>query len=231
MANVIRGEKKIREFAIRLRELRQREGLTQQELASRANVSQRQISLYQTGKSIPQRETLEKLAAALDEDVEFLIHGHSKENWTYLQKQQAEALTNATLTYQEVPILNWGEVAAPRFTSKKNASEKIYVNTNFHHDTVAYRNDCIEAKEAGYIVGSVIVVDHRFAGLSNNSEVVFKYRQNEEIGIRRVLKEAGLPDKIYLVPLLGSSPFTPIEYDELEIEILGKVSQVITPKP
>ena len=53
-------------FGKRLYELRKREGLTQEQLASKANISVDFLSLMERGKNSPSFETLEKLSKALD---------------------------------------------------------------------------------------------------------------------------------------------------------------------
>ena len=53
-------------FADRLRELRVKRGLTQQQLADRAGIAYRSIQYFETGKRAPQFATIEQLANALD---------------------------------------------------------------------------------------------------------------------------------------------------------------------
>src|SRR5829696_2135630 len=49
-----------------LRYIREKKGLTQQELAKRAGVTQDSVSRIETGERNPRRSTLEKLARALE---------------------------------------------------------------------------------------------------------------------------------------------------------------------
>src|SRR5687768_13259104 len=53
-------------FAKRLKDLRARRGLSQLELAARAEISQRHLSFLELGRSLPSREMVRRLAAALD---------------------------------------------------------------------------------------------------------------------------------------------------------------------
>ena len=53
-------------FAVRLREWRERRGLSQLALALAADVSQRHVSFLELGRSTPSREMVLRLAAALD---------------------------------------------------------------------------------------------------------------------------------------------------------------------
>ena len=54
------------EFAKRLKECRKAAGLTQAELAKKANMAPSVIARYETAGSLPRPETVERLAAALD---------------------------------------------------------------------------------------------------------------------------------------------------------------------
>ena len=53
-------------FGDRLKEARQKAGLTQSELASKLKVSAAMIAQYETGKRNPKKGTLAKLAEALE---------------------------------------------------------------------------------------------------------------------------------------------------------------------
>jgi transcriptional regulator with XRE-family HTH domain len=57
----------------RLREFRQRRLLTQTELAGKAGLTQKTISLLETGKAQPRVRTIRKLAAALGVRPETLV--------------------------------------------------------------------------------------------------------------------------------------------------------------
>ncbi len=65
---------------LKLKELREQAGLTQAQLAERADVAQRTISHIEQGRNKPTFETITKLAEALDVDCrEFLKPPISKE--------------------------------------------------------------------------------------------------------------------------------------------------------
>jgi len=51
----------------------QDKGITQNELAKRLNLSQASISLWVTKKNFPRFETMQKLAVALDVDLQTII--------------------------------------------------------------------------------------------------------------------------------------------------------------
>ena len=62
-----------------LKQLRQREKLTQDALAERLHVTRQAVSSWETGKTQPDIETLTALAGALDADVRELIYGPGRE--------------------------------------------------------------------------------------------------------------------------------------------------------
>lgn len=68
--------------------LRKKQGLTQQELANKLNVSDKAISKWERGLGLPDISLLSTLAMILDTDVESLLEGNAtynkKENWVGL---------------------------------------------------------------------------------------------------------------------------------------------------
>ena len=62
-----------------LKQLRQREKLTQDALAERLHVTRQAVSSWETGKTQPDIETLTTLAEALNADVRELIYGPGRE--------------------------------------------------------------------------------------------------------------------------------------------------------
>jgi len=62
-------------FADRLKDLRKRKGLSQNELAEAIGVHFTQISRYERGETKPNAEAMTKLAHALDTTTDFLMNG------------------------------------------------------------------------------------------------------------------------------------------------------------
>ena len=58
-----------------IRALRPERGMTQEDLAEKLYVTRQTVSSWENGKSQPNVETLEKIAAALETDVMALIYG------------------------------------------------------------------------------------------------------------------------------------------------------------
>lgn len=60
-----------------IRRLRRDQGLTQRELASRAEIVQQNLSLYERGEAAPRLSTLARLLDALDAELRILPKGRS----------------------------------------------------------------------------------------------------------------------------------------------------------
>jgi transcriptional regulator with XRE-family HTH domain len=73
-----------RRFAANLRRLREAAGLSQEELAFRADVHRTQISLIEGGHRMPRLDTLIKLAGALDATANDLVDGITWEPYEQL---------------------------------------------------------------------------------------------------------------------------------------------------
>lgn len=61
------------EFSVKLREARRKKGLTQAELATEAGLTQRTITSYESGRSMPTPAKVRQLAKVLNVTVEYLI--------------------------------------------------------------------------------------------------------------------------------------------------------------
>ena len=64
------------EFVYRFKNARLSKHLTMQELADLSQVSVNEISFIETGRRTPKRETLEKLANALNVNINYLLKGN-----------------------------------------------------------------------------------------------------------------------------------------------------------
>ena len=71
-----------------LKQLRQREKLTQDALAERLHVTRQAVSPWETGKTQPDIETLTALAEALNADVRELIYGPEQATLPYARFQR-----------------------------------------------------------------------------------------------------------------------------------------------
>ena len=79
----------VMEFKKRLRELRERRGMTQKELAEKLHISTAAMNMFETGKRTPSRETLEHIADYFNVDIDYLI-GREFGSTYYLAPEAAE---------------------------------------------------------------------------------------------------------------------------------------------
>lgn len=63
-----------------IKKIREKMKLTQEELAEKLSVTRQAISNYETGKTQPDIETLNKIASILEVSVEELIYGYKRTN-------------------------------------------------------------------------------------------------------------------------------------------------------
>lgn len=74
-------------FGARLKEIREKRGLNQEQLAELVNMESRHISRIETGKSFTTLENLSKIAQALNVDVSaFFNFEHKKDKNTLIQE-------------------------------------------------------------------------------------------------------------------------------------------------
>ena len=78
-----------------LKQLRQREKLTQDALAERLHVTRQAVSSWETGKTQPDIETLTALAEALHADVRELIYGPGRIERPYARFQRRYIICTA----------------------------------------------------------------------------------------------------------------------------------------
>lgn len=91
------------EFKDRLKELRERRGLSQLELAKRVNISNAIISMYEKGTRSPSREMLEALADYFNVDIDYLM-GRESGSIYYLDPEAAE-IAQELLDRPELKVL------------------------------------------------------------------------------------------------------------------------------
>jgi transcriptional regulator with XRE-family HTH domain len=68
----------LRALAIRIKELREKKGISQEELAHRAGLSRTGMGFVETGKRWPRLDTLMKVAQGLNVTVDELLKGLHK---------------------------------------------------------------------------------------------------------------------------------------------------------
>ncbi|MDO5415588.1 MAG: helix-turn-helix transcriptional regulator [Lachnospiraceae bacterium] len=98
------NQKKIGSF---LRELRKEEGLTQEQLAEKLNVSGRTISRWETGSNMPDISLLTELAGFFDVSIPEIINGERKGgNMKEETREVAEKMSDYAAAEKETIIRN-----------------------------------------------------------------------------------------------------------------------------
>lgn len=82
-------------FSQRLRTLRKESGLTQSQLAQELGVSNKTISVYEKGTSLPTFDTLARIASYFDSTTDYLI-GYSEERNPQIDKLSKELNLSST---------------------------------------------------------------------------------------------------------------------------------------
>ena len=124
-------------FATKLKKLRTKNNLTQEDLAKKSGISIKSISRYELGETIPRsRKYYEKLANALDVDIDYLFSQetnfllNARKEFGYKGAKDAEEIVNGMIGLMaggELPeedkatILNAGQEA---FYMAKNENKK-----------------------------------------------------------------------------------------------------------
>ncbi len=76
-ADGYKREKRLLDVTIKLAELRRKKHMSQRALAVRANVPQQEISNIEQGKRNITLNTLEKIAAGLDAEIDIIVRPHA----------------------------------------------------------------------------------------------------------------------------------------------------------
>lgn len=84
-------------FSVRLKELRHREGLSQQALADMLGISKSSINMYERGEREPGLETLESIADYFNVDMNYLL-GQSNDPINY---ENPDLIASIPLSYME----------------------------------------------------------------------------------------------------------------------------------
>jgi len=231
------------EFALRLRERRKLKGITLEELARSAGVSQRTISLYEKGKFLPRAAPLDAIAKKLDVSPQYLKDGQTEEWSEFLASQRAEgahveAIKRPSLIYVE----DWANLLLkkpwmlpnyspdPTRSQPPNIEDFIpVVKSHFdHYRATRYPGSCPD--NLSYPAGSILIFDadiNTFDRVNNGDDLLFAIHNSQEVGLRRYSREPGV-EQGYLVSVNPAMPPDPIPA-EIDIDILGVVvSQVIT---
>lgn len=246
MAHLISGPNS--DFAMRLRDSRRIKGVTQEELAQCCGIAVRNISLYESGHSIPRSETLEKLAECLDSDPYFLLHGHSRETKKYFSKSKKEFQENLIKKTQLLYINEWerlslrshitfGQLAYTENPSSKNHSSDLnlfipYVAPSFHFVAVKLPyNLSLSTSDIYNNYEQILIINFGFdlqEDLKDGVQIIYaSLDQGEFPRLGTVKIEVGEPN-IFIESI--PNKFKHFEFLDTEYEILGIVEAIVSRK-
>lgn len=126
-------------FSENLKELRKREELTQEELASKLEISKSAISMYENGNRTPDFETLEMFADFFNVNLSYLIGGN--------ERLFSPQITTDTVTfpvigsiaagYDEIAVEDWsGETIEIPVTYLKGRKKEDFFVLSVHGDSM-----------------------------------------------------------------------------------------------
>lgn len=95
------------QFGSKLREVRERKGLTMKEVAEHSNVSESLISQIERNKVSPSIETLLSISDVLGIDMEYLFRDYRKErNVRLVKKAERKSIRTPGILYQQLSVLS-----------------------------------------------------------------------------------------------------------------------------
>lgn len=198
----------------KIKELRKKNGLTQEELARETNLSQSNIGMIEGGKRIPGRKTLEILANFFNVTIDYLL-GQEENNEKRITINDFKIIPMLGTIRAGLPILAEENLLGyyPVLKSQIQRDKEYFIlrvkgdsmNLEFNEGSMLLieKTPCIETGEIGVI---------RINGY--------------EATVKKVAIDKNI---ITLIPCSNNPEYTPKIYDleKDNIEIIGKVKQAI----
>lgn len=215
-------------FAARLLEARRKASITQQELADKAGIDKRNISLYENGHARPRGETIRKLADELDCDADWLANGFSAEEAKYLEDQH-QVQKPLIPRVRPIYIENW--TSLPKQCglgigySERSKPELFvhWVETTLSN-LRATRYPGTYPDNPEFPSGTVLIFDVAVFTenrLRNGDVVIFRTGNcDSEPGLRRFVRDPGIGQSMLMSLSLG---LPAIPFDKHDIQIIGVV--------
>lgn len=110
-------------FADRLKEIRKREGLSQEELADKIGVSRQAITKWETGKGLPDIENMVILSEIFKLTLDELISAEAADRQAQGEKYRSETIYDIdAVKYFDIKL-----ISAKQITITSNKEEKLYI--------------------------------------------------------------------------------------------------------
>lgn len=244
--HIIDGDNK--DFASRLLDERKRLNKTQEQVATYCGISSRNISLYESGHSIPRPSTLDKLAEFLETDPYFLVHGCHKETAEDFKNSRKNFYKrlDARKSINYLYISDWERFKLdrnfkvikycenPSRDSQSNDLSKFipYFSTQLNYFAVRlpkYLNignyDFNNSKESEQIIIINTVIEQD-KDLETGKYVLYApIDKNLPFSLGIIKKEIG--EETFFIESIPNG-FKLLEFDPNEYEILGQIETFIT---
>ena len=97
-----------------IKKVREEKGITQEQLAERLNVTRQAVSNWENEKTQPDIETLDRIALALDVDIERLIYGKERkltiEKHYHTEKTVTNGVTFGAVLAMVISYVKWESI-------------------------------------------------------------------------------------------------------------------------
>ena len=118
-----------KEFGNKLRELRKSKGLSQENLATKLNISRTTIGRFENGEMIPNAQIIKELCEILGVSEGFILNGSSDTSTNYLNDEFSNLLSSTTpenqkLIYKIAKVISTDEEEEEIVKPEKDSKEE-----------------------------------------------------------------------------------------------------------
>jgi len=225
----------INKFAIRLKNLREIDNLTQEQLAEKIGVSTSTIGLYETGARNPSRGSLTKLSTLFDVSMDYLM---GKTDTTFESKPSAiyETTTNYgndiidknrvnASSFANLPVVGTicgGEpILAIQNIEGYFPTDKHFLNPGHEYFYLRVKGDSMDRE---FPDGSLVLIQRQSA--VDNGDIAAVLVNGDEATVKRIDKKGSI---ITLVPQSHNPKHKPVDIDTTkeQVDIIGKVRMAV----
>ena len=123
----------------RIRELRQKRGLTQQQLADKLNCSHQTISCYENNRNLNKIQDFIQVCKYFNEDIYYLITGSKKNNGKEITSKEQQIITSYNkLSYSDRKVVDFILGMEENNTNKTiEIHAKVYLLPVYEQDVAA----------------------------------------------------------------------------------------------
>ena len=183
-----------------LRELRKERGLTQEQAAEALFVSSKTLSRWETGATIPDLETLIKLAEYYKVDIKELIDGERREpgeapdkDPAAQQKDALQAARNAVVARNGEHLENMIGRVVEYYPKEEDGSQKLRIDSDFGERFIRITDKTdvgqsvkplLDAQETGIIIRIIVRYTQKDLSRADRRGEIFVYTADSIRGTR-----------------------------------------------